>query len=190
MGVQSQYVVIDNAITDGPGLTPAGYSVGASRFEPLSFAPTLMEKWQIIGFTTRAAIALNARDSITPTNPVQFNGKCGSLWGGVAPQSDLQNSAGAGPIIPADLSTFTQLWNGDDPVKVFQQFALPNDPTLYTTLVQTFLLPVPMDVRSGSNLGVGIFLLPSLLGITGGAVPLIDVLVRQVTFVVLYTDGR
>lgn len=192
MGIQTQYVEITDLIIDSMVNGPL-YTVGASRSSPLTFAPTLMEKWTIIGFTTRAYVSINARDQVTVTNPVQFNGRCGALWGGIYKSQPLPHSnTDQGPTVPADLSAFTPLWDGEQPVKVNATNVVTAilDQANQTLLAQTYMLPVPIPVRQGTQLGVGIFLLPSLIEITAGGAAMFSIVIPKVTFAVLYDDGN
>lgn len=171
------------ALVDGDGFGVTNYTTGTTRLDQLPFSPNLTERWTIIGYSVRIRMGLLQNGA----GPMW--GRIGNLWAGLISDSPLASAQS--PNFPIDLSTFVQVFNGGqdtlrlvaDP-STFATPALIND-AQYSLIAQTFMLPQPIQVRSGSQLQMALIMTPSMLTSLAG---LTRILVRSCSYSVLYND--
>lgn len=171
-------------LVDGDGTPTTGYTPGATRVDQLPFSPTLVEKWSVIGYSVRVRLGL----SRTITDG-QMWGRLGSLWAGLISDSSLKPAQYAN--FPIDLSTFVKVFDGaQDEIRWVTNpgsFTAPGNipDNTYTLIADTFMLPQPVEVRSGAQVQMCLVQTPSLLTVSAGTM---QFNVRDCTYSVIYND--
>lgn len=144
----------------GGGGAFSAYTSGITRVSPLTVQPSLVQDWSVLGITvqTRAAVVAINR----PTVAFTF-GRFGSIWAGLFLDTPVRDFGP--PQFPADMSPFTKIWDrdSDPPLRLLQNVTADPGEDLFSLLATTFMFPVPLSVRSGSQLAMGLILTPSLV---------------------------
>lgn len=168
---------------------------GFIRTAQLQNQPTIMESWNLLGWSVRARLVAAG----TPQN--MFGGgpftspwaRLGDLWVGLMLDAPLQNAGGFqlsgvtdAPGIaafPQDLSTFGKLWAGSDPVAWISDSQASLGINIAdqdcSLLGLTFMFGSPIRARSGAQLQMTTILTPS---ITNG----VSLYLRSMDFSVIY----
>jgi hypothetical protein len=139
---------------------------GASIIAPVGAGPGLMNPWSILGWGISFLGQL-----IRPTGLLGFYGRLGEIWGGLvvgSPKVTLGPVPWISPLIglPGDLSTLSKIWDGS----VDPPFPRADGPTAVATVPNvpkysqfTYPLPIPVAMQPGDQIGIGLWLTPSLV---------------------------
>jgi hypothetical protein len=158
------------------------WTKGAIRTMPVAIQPTLVQKWRILGFSARAQLGI-VRALLNP-----FYGRWTDLWVGLLVDKSISDFSGiqgdrGSVTLPQDLSTFAKLWDGqrDPPPPIITTPYAINPGQGWFGL--TYMLPNPLDVRSGAQISMALILMPMLLAFGMGFK------VGSCDFSVLYEDA-
>lgn len=158
-----------------------GFTTGLTRVVPLQLQPTLVERWQIIGYSVRIRLGLAF---FLPSG--QIWGRLGQLWTGLVTDSSLTPANVA--TFPSDLSTFVKVWDGQNDdireVNLNELNAGTANPLGYTLIAQTFMLPQPIEIRSGSQIQMALVLTPSMITTLTAA----ELVILRASYSVIYND--
>lgn len=182
--IASQGVVADS----GQGFSFAsGYGYGATRAIALEITPTVMQRFTIIGFNVRMALCAFTPQ---PGGANQHWAKFGDVWGGIYANSPLPRSdtglniiAQNGAQFPADLSTFSKVWDGqNDPIRLLSVLdSIPFD-SKCQVIANNTMLASPITVRPSSNLGFGCVITPGVYS------QYMTLWVARFSYSILYTE--
>jgi hypothetical protein len=165
LGLGPDHVVLTDL---GPNF--ADWTTGAVRVSPMPIWPSLMQRWRVLGFSTRGRL-YGVR-----VNPPTF-GRLGKLLVGLLVDAPLTDAGSGLPGVaqfPVDLSTFDTVWDGQQ-----DQLRFIAPPFVPAALIpdescgligKTFMFPSPVEVGSGAQMQMAAVLTPSL---TAGALNLV-----------------
>lgn len=130
----------------------AGTTVGAG--------PTASGHWDITGFSVSVKLGIL---QVVGVAGQQYWARPGNLWAGVLIDQSAPTSVGNYPpaSFPADLSTFTKIWDGST-----DYAGMPNgilDESGYTNIPNLYILPFPKTVQPGTQLSFALIMTPSIL---------------------------
>lgn len=180
-GNNNLVVAID--VPSGLPVHTADKTKGAYISIPLTSNPVGIDTWTISGFSVIVRMAA----FVLGGNWARF----GDLWAGLT--VDDENYGRASTVFPNDwppvqfpsnLSLVTKMWSGKDDEIGYVNPATEFTDSLYTRIAQTFQLPYPIKVRSGTQLGFALVLTPSTLD--GGCA----LMIKDCNFTIMYSEGR
>lgn len=191
----SSFMVMTNTpIVGGTvGVGPTSVRSSAMRGVDLVTQPTLSQGWQLIGWSLRLRVATFFPDSLG--EKPQPYAKFGQLLAGVAINANIPTRQTSPTILPADLSTFTEVWDPNDDCGPILR-AESSDETVYMPLAVTYIFPGgPIPIEPGTQLQFALFMLPSLVGavpsigsaLPGAATTVLGPVIRSAAFAVMYT---
>ena len=180
-------------------------SSGAVRVVPVSIQPSLVERWQVLGFSVRLQTAISWLYGSVYANVDRPYGRVGDIWAGALIDAPMAASGGAilggkpfgAAQLPQDMSTFTKVVDADEPRPILNAtgptapqnvVSIPAGQGLFGT---TFMFPVPQVLHSGSQLQMALIALPSKIGrynvppVTNGWI----LFVQSCSYTVIYDDG-
>lgn len=140
---------------------------GVVRTADINLQPSLVQSVSVIGWTASARLGV-------PSVGVQSYGILGSLWIGIAVDASIPNAGGADmsghqvpgvATFPADLSGFSQVWDGstDTINRVANGLLVDPNESDYALVADTFMLPTPIKFTAGNALQMVAVLTPSKL---------------------------
>lgn len=179
------------SVTQGIG-SGSVWSPGATQIDAVALTPTLTQDWTLLSVSVTAFLTseffmnfgllgrliMALLPNSQPTSKAQSGGFPALPW--VAPMLPL----------PADMSLAATLWDGNNDSAPPQY----SSPGAGLPVSGTVSAPVPIPIRAGQTLGVGLWLTPMLMGSndeTSIDYPLTpQVLVVNATYNVNYDDGQ
>lgn len=169
------------SIDGGAGAGQGAFTQGRTITTQATVQPSLTEKWTAVGWSMRAKMCI-----VPPLVGDPTWARFGNLWGGLevdAPPQPPGFPAQIGPKFPADLSPFAILWNGpNDPLPLLSSANSPE--SQFGIVALTFMLPVPILIRSGANLQMALVLTSSL--VAGN----VSVVIRDCEWSLIYDNGH
>jgi hypothetical protein len=156
-----------NVFADGISAVVPGKSPGLVRVSPITIGPSMMERWAVLGWSIRLALLADA------TN-IDVYGRIGTLWGGLAIDSQQSNQGGlsgggAGVFpgraqFPPDLSTFDVLWTQSEDIALssFDASQPPPASLVPTPVAKSFTFPVPIPVDPGTQMAMELVFTPGV----------------------------
>lgn len=171
-------------LADG-GFSPSAsaYTTGAYMITLLPAQPPIGEVWDLIGWS------LSFQGGILTSAPGVFPmyGRLGRLLAGIGRGIQPTSTAGLGPInLPPDLSGLDTIWDGsqDTPFQVFpDNISSAAQLPVGTPIIKTLSLPVPVTVEPGEQIGLGLWLEPSL-------VQNAQIFIASANYSVMFDDGQ
>lgn len=139
-------------------------TTGFTAAVPLGYGPSQSEKWEILAFSVqvRLGVTLNA------TPAFQYWGKIGDLWAGILVDNPIPTPAGNSPpvwgppVLPADMSTFTPVWSGDQDVAMITSLNADTESS-WTLALDNLQLTFPLEMYTGAQLAFALTWTPSIL---------------------------
>lgn len=170
-------------LVDGPPASGEGWTTGATIIELVTPSIMIGRAWKLIGWTISFVGVTQAGGG----KPMWA--KFGKIIGAIIQQGATRTILPANvpytqPMLdlPSDSGSLVTIWDGNsDPP--FPQQAGSQPAAAVTGSAQ---LPVPLTVTAGTQLGIGLWLTPSLIP-TGG-LPLLKLINGKYT--VIFDDGR
>lgn len=177
----------------GTGATP-GWSTGATLVDQLQLSPPMIEQW------TLQQVSISAQLLLAPDagNIGPIYGKLGKILAGLAVGTTQTNGdafyANFDRLVqlPADRTALTTLWDpANDPLPSTQaEFAGPSYTVQPLYVSATVSPPFPLKIAQGESIGVGLWMLPSLIGIAApNAGADWQMIVSDAEYAVIYDDG-
>lgn len=164
-------------------VTVSEWQTGAALIDPVPIQPPLGERWSIVN----AIIQFNG--ALAYVNSPGWFGRLGKLIGGLARSATpTQDPSGRQWVnsslvsLPSDKSALSVLWDGaQDPA--FPGFIFPSTPPVDSPVVGSISPPIPLEVTSGDQLFIGLWLTPSL-------VQNVAIWIYGATYTIVYDDGK
>lgn len=160
-------------------------SGGSTLIDTLPLTPTQQQKWTLIAVSIQAGVVFQSADS-------SF-GKLGKLVAGLVPSgADTPgNFSGlSAPLLPLpdDSSLIATLWDpAADPMPPVQP--LNANPPAQLNVQTQISPPVPRPLVSGDNMGIGLWLLRSIIGGNNSSAGVTGLAVVGAKYTVIYDDG-
>lgn len=157
------------------------------RLDSNNIQPSTNDRARLLGFAITGSLSITRLDFATPPF-----GKFGKILAGVITDEPIINTPQVAPALalPPDLTAIFTIWDpANDPLPPTNQQALVDPTGLQLQLSQTPPQPIPLP-RGGTSLGVGIWMLPSLLAASSVAlVPEASLQLVRANWTITYDDG-
>lgn len=178
---------------------------GATIVDLLNLSPTPQQKWTLQSIAIQAYMLIETEQGATGTGPIY--GKLGKIVGGLLlPPTDNVSPSGNSSFptdrpmrrLPADPSLIVDLWNpAVDPLPpIAAALSSPvtsqSAPSRMLPISGIIQLPQPLPLEPGVEIGVGIWIEPSLVGFANSYNTEVDFLieVRRATYAIAYDNGQ
>lgn len=168
-------------------------SSGSTIVDVLNLVPPMLQRWTLQQVTITAQLMILMQVGLGGGY-----GKFGQIMAGVTTGATQTSDAGEPPLphvqLPSDMTAVDALWDpASDPLPPVGMSAgtlagssVPTQP-LWKTI--TITPPTAIVIDQAEPVGVGIWMLPSLLGQNGNGVGYLTFFVGAANYTVIYDDG-
>lgn len=172
-----------------PSGTPV-WTLGATQIDQIQLQVPAGHIWELLGYSITTFLQLEVLAA-------RAFGKFGKIWGGLVPNGQptgFPSNPYIGyppvPPLPQDASLLVPLWDPDvDPLPPVSASAVTPTGNLLP-ITKNVQLPQPLETRLGDQIGIGIWMSPSLMGNFSGGVNSFSLVVCSSSYTLVYDDGK
>lgn len=173
-------------------------TLGATQIETPQIQPPLGAVWKVISYSIRVSLVV-VTDILTGFILGSMYGEFGPLDAFLLIDGAVQTfGANQNPFVnpmmpfPQDTTNRVRIWDpSNDPLPPLAgNTALPGGITQTTDFSQELQLPVPVPIHNGEQVGLGLWMSPSLIGSSANSQPFVGLTVANASYSIVYDDGN
>lgn len=169
-----------------------GWTIGGTIIDPMEFQPLPSENWRILAYSVKGILTLTQYPNKIAGGLYPMYGKFGKIITSLVVGTDFSSPTGAPafpwvvPIapIPTDFTNSVDLW--DPAVNNLPQQGPQNAGGI--PIQASLQLQQPRQIQQAAQMGIGIWIMPSLLSGNNGQFPCLSI--YNAVWSVVYDDGH